>query len=118
MNHRIWTAAGARVIALSFVIAGLAACGDRLDDTRTGKAPENKPSSSAVVIGQAPAEPTGDTTQTTPSSAAQSQLSKGDETNKMPQEGDNHSHSTLAPNSPQKAESTDPQQQPGRSASQ
>lgn len=118
MNHRIWTAAGARVIALSFVIAGLAACGDRLSDTRTSKAPENPPSSSAVVIGQAPAEPQGDTPQTTPSSASQSQLSKQDESTKMPREGDNHSYSTLAPDSPQKAENADAQQLPGRSATQ
>jgi hypothetical protein len=29
MNHKLWTTTGARVLAATFVIAGVAACGER-----------------------------------------------------------------------------------------
>lgn len=137
MNHKLWTAAGARVIALAFLLAGAAACGERSNVSSThGDAATRAASNgatgngatangdlaaraeysglprdaspSAVVIGTAPAQPTGDTPETTPASAAQSQLSKAAESQRMPQEGDNHSYSTLDPTSPQKAGSHDP----------
>jgi len=131
MNHQLWTRVGARVLAIMFVVAGAAACGD--DDTRvsanstaangangsssasgslearkerSGLPDEASPS--AVVIGTAPAQPQGDTPETTPSSASQSQLSKASESQSMPREGDNHSYSTTDPNSPQKAGGSDP----------
>ncbi|HYC35207.1 MAG TPA: hypothetical protein VEC19_02210 [Usitatibacter sp.] len=107
MNHKLWNATGARVIALTFVIAGLAACGDNLSDTRAGAPSDNPTSPSAVVIGQAPADPskpTADTAQVTPPAGAQGELSKSQESTTRPREGDNHSYSTLDPITKQKAE--------------
>ena len=117
MNHKLWTATGARVIALTFLIAGLAACGDNdksPGSTRTSKAAD--PSPSAVVIGQAPANPTGDPAGTTPVAPNTSDISKREETVAKPQEGDNHSYSSVAPVNPQKSEGVDPQQLPERKA--
>ena len=108
MNHQLWTAVGARVLAVTFVIAGVAACGDRLSDTSARAPKSNEASPSAVVVGQAPAEPTaapgGDTAQTTSPAGAQSQVSKHADNTQRPIEGDNHSHSTLSPVTPQKSE--------------
>lgn len=108
MNHKLWAATGARVLAMMFIVAGVSACGERISDTRA-KAPSANPASpSAVVIGQAPAEPgaqgSGDTAQTTSPAGAQSDVSKAAESTGRPIEGDNHSYSTLAPNTPQKAD--------------
>jgi hypothetical protein len=107
MNHRLWTATGARVMAMMFIVAGVTACGDRISDTRA-KAPGNNPvSPSAQVIGQAPAEPqaaSGNTAQTTAPAGAQSDVGKVAESTQRPIEGDNHSYSTLAPTTPQKAD--------------
>ena len=84
--------------------AGLAACGERISDT-TSKAPTpTQPSPSAVVVGQAPAEPTGNPPGTSPVAPNTTEISKVEESRKSPQEGDNHSHSTLAPITPQKAD--------------
>lgn len=118
MNHRIWTEAGARVLAMMFLIAGATACGERLSDT-TARAPKaNEPSPSAVVIGQAPADPaaqpSSETPQTTPPPGARGDLSKAEESVLRPREGDNHSYSTLAPVTPQKSTGVDPQQLPER----
>lgn len=113
MNHKLWSAVGARVIALSFVI-GLTACGERM---HTSKAPSNPADSSTVVIGTAPAQPTGDPPGTTPvtsqetANTAQSnnttEISKAVESTQKPQEGDNDAHSSSAPNNPQKAGGVD-----------
>jgi hypothetical protein len=108
MNHKLWTATGARVLAMMFIVAGVTACGDRLNDTRA-KAPSDNPvSPSAQVIGQAPAEPqaaaSGNTAQTTAPAGAQSDVGKVAESTQRPIEGDNHSYSTLAPTTPQKAD--------------
>jgi hypothetical protein len=107
MNHALWKATGARVLAMTFIIAGVAACdrGDRNDaEVRQPAAA----SPSAVVIGTPPAEPAAvktETAQTAPtSSAAQSDVSAKAESTKRPIEGDNHSYSTLAPTTPQKAD--------------
>ena len=106
MNHQLWTAAGARVLAAAFVIAGVAACGEKAAQREAREA--NTPSPSAVVIGQAPAEPaaqpSGDTPQTTPPAGARGEVSKAEDSVARPKEGDNHSHSTVAPVTPQKAE--------------
>jgi len=107
MNHKTWNAAGARVIALTFVLGGLAACGERLSDTSV-KAPDPvKPSPSAVVIGQAPAEPgdpgTGTPVGTAPSTS-NSDMSKAVESSSMPLPGQPNDHSNLAPGDSKKAE--------------
>lgn len=101
-NDRI--ARGAYTFAALVLAAGLAACGERISDTRV-KAPEPvKPETSAVVVGQAPATPTGDPPGTTPVAPNTTEISKIEETTQKPQEGDNHSHSTTAPITPQKAD--------------
>ena len=106
MNHKLWIAAGARVLALAFVVAGAAACGEKASQREARGA--NTPSPSAVVVGQAPAEPSaqpsGETPQTTSPAGAQGEVSKLDDSVARPKEGDNHSHSTVAPVTPQKAE--------------
>ena len=104
MNHQLWTAVGARVIAVSFVIAGLAACDHRLSNTSSTKAPSNAATPSSVVIGQAPAQPSGDPPGTTPVASNTTEITKKVETEQKPQEGDNHSYSTVAPTTPQKAD--------------
>jgi hypothetical protein len=97
-------ARGAHTFAALLLAAGLAACGERISDTRV-KAPEPaKPDSSAVVIGQAPAEPTGDPPGTTPVAPGTTEITKKVESTEKPQEGDNHSYSTTAPVTPQKAD--------------
>jgi hypothetical protein len=110
MNHKLWAMTGARVLALSFVIAGVSACGDRTTDTRADASSSSTrilpsdASPSAVVIGQAPSATQGDTAQTTPPAGAQGDVSKAAESTARPIEGDNHSYSTLAPVTPQKAD--------------
>ena len=115
MNHKLWTSVGARVVALSFVIAGLAACGERLSDTSSKTPKPTAASPSAVVVGQAPAEPqpdpatvgsTGNTAQTqTPSGTTE--LSKSVESGAMPLPGQPNDHSNVAPKPSQSAESTE-----------
>lgn len=111
-----WTA-GTRAAALTFVLAA-AGCGERLSDTSTKSPKPLAASPSAVVIGTAPAEPQapgqGDTAQTTSPTGAQGELTKREESVDRPKEGDNHSYSTLAPTTPQKANGVDPQQLPER----
>lgn len=124
MNHQLWNAVGARVVAVAFVIAGLTACGERLSSTHTGKAPSNAADPSAVVIGTAPAQPSGDPPGTTPvtsqhtANTAQpndsTEISKKVESTEKPQEGDNHAHSSVAVENPQKATGIDPQALPDR----
>ncbi len=103
MNHELWKTTGARVVALLFVVASAAACdrGERNEVRQPAAA-----SPSAVVIGTKPAEPntTPDTPQTTPPKSAQGDVSAVADSTKRPLEGDEGSHSTLAPITPQKAE--------------
>ena len=108
MNHELWKATGARVVALLFVVAGAAACdrGDRNEVRQPAAA-----SPSAVVVGTLPAEPNTskpDTAQVTPPPAAQGEVSKQADSTKRPLEGDDSSHSTLAPVTPQKADGVNP----------
>ena len=100
-NDRI--ARGATWFAALLLAAGLTACGERISDNRTTKAPDQA-SPSAVVVGQAPAPPSGDPPGTTPVAPGTTEISKAEETTQKPQEGDNHSYSTTAPVTPQKAE--------------
>ncbi len=107
MNHKLWSATGARVIAMTFVLAGVVACGENISDTSARGPSDNPASPSAVVIGQAPvdpAKPAGDTAQVTEPAGAKGELSKSEESTTRPREGDNHSYSTLDPVTPQKAE--------------
>jgi hypothetical protein len=115
MNHQLWASVGARVAALSFVIAGVAACGERLSNTSSGTPKPTAASPSAVVIGQAPAEPqpdtatvgsTGNTAQTQPPSGT-TEVSKSVESNSMPLPGQPNDHSNVAPNPSQNADSTE-----------
>lgn len=127
MNHQLWTRVGARVLAVMFVVAGAAACGERENTTlsandraangasgdgvaaraeHSGLPADASPS--AVVIGTAPAPPTSGTAATTPPEGGRSEISKSEQAQGMPNEGDNHSYSTTAPNSPQKAGGVDP----------
>jgi hypothetical protein len=103
MNHALWKAAGARVIAMAFIVAGHTACGDRLANTH-GKAPKpDAPSPSAVVIGTAPAQPTGDPPGTTPVASQTTEVTKSVESNSMPQPGQPNDHSNVAPMPSQKS---------------
>lgn len=117
MNHAMWKATGARVLAMTFIIAGAAACDRGGDDDRDARTTTSESSSanglpsgaspSAQVIGTTPAPPTPgpDSAATAPTSAAaQSEVPKAAESTARPLEGDNHSYSTLAPNTPQKAD--------------
>jgi hypothetical protein len=98
-------------IALAVVMAaGLAAC--KKETSRAA----NTPDPSAQVIGVVPAAPTGDPPGTTPVTANTTEVTKAEENTQKPSEGDNHSHSTLDPNSPQKADSKNPQEAPSRSS--
>ena len=94
----------AHMLAALLLAAGLAACGERISDTRV-KAPEPmKPESSAVVIGTAPAEPTGDPPGTTPVTGGTTEVTKSVEAKAMPQPGQPNDHSNLAPKPSQKAD--------------
>ncbi|HUP96366.1 MAG TPA: hypothetical protein VM073_00410 [Usitatibacter sp.] len=106
MNHKLWSTTAARVLALTFVIAGLAAC-DRTSNANNGNTPKAAAASpSAVVVGQAPAAPTGDPPGTTPvaGNSATSDVTKSVESNSMPQPGQPNDHSNVAPLPSQKAD--------------
>ena len=93
----------ARACAAAVLLAGLAACGERLSDT-SAKAPKPlDPSPSAVVIGQAPAEPTGDPAGTTPVSGNTTEVTKPVESGASPQPGQANDHSNEARLPSQKA---------------
>jgi len=106
MNHTLWNRVGARVAAIAFIIGGLTACGERLSDTHAKAAPSNAADNSAVVVGTAPAQPSGDPPGTTPVAPNTSDVTKQEESTKKPQEGDNHSYSTVAPETKQKSDGT------------
>ena len=99
---------GAYTFSALLLAAGLAACGERISETRSTTPPSTAASPSAVVIGQAPAEvkPEGqaEPAGVTPVSPNTTEISKATESRSKPQEGDNHSYSTTAPVTPQKAD--------------
>lgn len=97
MNHTLWTAVGARVIALTFVLAGLGACGERLSNTSARTPAATAADPSAVVIGTAPAQPSGDPPGTTPVSGNTTEVSKAVESQSMPLPGQPNDHSNAAP---------------------
>ena len=93
----------AQACAAALLLAGLAACGERVSDTNA-KAPKPlEPSPSAVVIGQAPAEPTGDAPGTVPAAGNTTEVTKSVESAAMPQPGQPNDHSNVAPKASQKA---------------
>jgi hypothetical protein len=92
----------ALMLASAALVAGLAGCGERAT-TKSTKV-DAKPDPSAVVIGQAPAPPTGDPPGTTPVASNTSEVTKHEEITQKPSEGDDHSYSTVAPTTPQKAD--------------
>ena len=96
-------------VALAVSLAfGLAAC-DRKASTkaRTALAPD----ASAQVIGVKPAEPSAsEPPGVTPVAPNTTTVTKQDESTQKPQEGDNHSYSTVAPYPKQKGD------QPGTDA--
>ena len=104
MNHQLWTRVGARVVALAFVVAGAAACHDKISDVSSGTPAASPATPSSQVIGTAPAQPSGDPPGTTAVAPNTSDVTKKEETMDKPQEGDNHSYSTVAPTTPQKSD--------------
>jgi hypothetical protein len=104
MNTQDRIARGAHMLAALLLASGLAACGERISDNQAKAPNPAKAESSAVVVGQAPAPPTGDPPGTTPVAPNTTEISKQVESREKPQEGDNHSYSTTAPVTPQKAE--------------
>lgn len=99
------TALSRTCVAAAIVIAaGLSAC-DKKASTKARSA--LAPDESAVVIGKAPAPPTGDPPGTTPVSTGATEVSKSVESNSMPQPGQPNDHSNLAPTPSQKAEHKD-----------
>ena len=118
MNHKLWTLVGARVLALSFILAGATACGDRV--TTSSKAPPSQAASpSAVVIGTAPAQPTGaEPAGTSPVNGVNtnSEMSKSVESNSMPLPGQPNDHSNVAPKPSQEASSADVLKSPAAAA--
>ena len=104
MNHQLWNRVGARVIALAFVIAGVTACHDKISDVSSGSRAASAPTQSAQVIGTAPAQPSGDPPGTTPVDPHTSDVTKQEEIKGKPAEGDNHSYSTVAPETKQKSD--------------
>jgi hypothetical protein len=109
MNHRLWNRVAARVLALTFIIAGASACDRHRDSPPT---PANA-DASAQVIGTPPAPPSGDPPGTTPVAPGTSDLSKQAQT-VGPREGDDHSYSSVSPANPQKSQGMDAQQAPDR----
>jgi hypothetical protein len=86
-------------------LAALAACERHHDVTPTPAGADP----SAVVIGTAPANPTGaEPPGVTPVASNTKDISKATESTQKPQEGDNHSYSTEAHVTPQKSEGTNP----------
>jgi hypothetical protein len=98
MNHKLWSSVGARVIAVAFVLASVAACDRRDVTTQTADA-----SPSAQLIGVEPAPPTGDPPGTTAVSDTK-EMSKAVESNSMPLPGQPNDHSNLAAKPSENAE--------------
>ena len=97
----------AALLVAAVAFTGLAAC-ERHSDVPPGP---STPDASAQVIGTPPAPPTGDPPGTTPVAPNTTEVTKQEETTQKPSEGDDHSYSTVAPDSPQKAGGKDGAQQ-------
>jgi len=92
-------------LGAALALAALAAC-DRQPHGTASATPE----ASEQTVGVKAAPPTGEPPGTTPVDGNQSEITKSDESTRMPQEGDNHSYSSVAPRSAQKAGGVDPLQ--------
>jgi hypothetical protein len=101
----------ATVLVAALALVGLAACGDHRDAN-----PIPKADPSAVVIGTAPAEPSGDPPGTTPVSSATTEVSKSVESVSMPLPGQPNDHSNLAPTPSQRSETSDVNKSPAKAA--
>jgi hypothetical protein len=106
MNHKLWKSVGARVIAVTFVLAGVTAC-NRHDDVPAA----NAASPSTQVIGTPPAAATGDTPATTSVAADKKELTKSEESRSMPLEGQHNSFMTESQKDSQRAGKVDEQTQ-------
>ena len=111
MNHKLWSSVGARVLAVSFLLAGVTACGERISNTSTRTPPATAASSSTVLVGTAPAQPSGDPPGTTPVSGDTKELTKTEESRKMPVEGQDSSHFSESKVDSQRTGKTDEQTQ-------
>ena len=97
----------AAAITAVLLVAALAGCERHRDSD-----PLTKADPSAVVIGTAPAEPSGDPPGTTPvANGNTTEVSKAAEQSAMPLPGQPNDHSNLAPNPSQKAGSDQPKGQ-------
>jgi hypothetical protein len=102
MNHKLWSSVGARVLAVSFVLAGVSACNRHHDEAPT----PSVVSPSAQVIGVEPAAPTGDPAGTTPvaNASTTNEMSKSVESQSMPLPGQPNDHSNVAAKPSENAE--------------
>lgn len=117
MNHQLWNAVGARVIAAAFVVAGLTACGERLSDVSTSEPKPFAASPSAQVIGQAPAEPAApEASGTPPPVNSRGEVAKSVDSTAMPLPGQANDHSNLAPGASQKAQDREVLRSPAAAA--
>ena len=119
-THRAPFGATLLLASLGLAIAGC-------DYSLQHHARANPISPSAQLIGTTPAPPSAEsvpangmvvlreTPETTPVSKDENELSKKEETQKMPLEGQPNSHSTVASDGSQRAGQADGQQQPERS---
>ena len=98
---------GAAMVSLALFTTACSRHGDGVQRSATADP-------SAVVIGTPAAPPTGDPPGTTPIASNTTIITKKEETEQKPQEGDNHSYSSVAQDNPQKAQGKDPQQTPDR----
>ena len=92
-----------RACAAAILLAGVTACGERISDTKAKTPTPVAASPSAVVIGQVPAEPTGDPAGTTAVAANTTEVTKAVESSASPQPGQPNDHSNVAPKPSQKA---------------
>jgi hypothetical protein len=101
------------VAAAIVIAAGVSAC-DKKAGTKARAS--LTPDDSAVVIGKAPAPPTGDPPGTTPVASNSTEVSKSVESVSMPQPGQPNDHSNVAPTPSQKAEHQDVLKSPDAAA--
>ena len=129
-----------RVLFVALAALALSACEKHLDTSKAEKSVSLAASgTSGNLIGTPPAPPTvpegttettpvasgqdltgqpklKETPETTPSSDASKELSKSDESQRMPLPGQPNDHSNVAPDASQKAGSTDPQRSQERTS--
>ena len=106
----------ARALVAALVTVGLAGCGERISNTHAKVPAADKASPSALVIGQTPAEPSGDPPGTTPVSAGTTEVTKAVEDKAMPQPGQPNDHSNLAPKPSQRADEIAKSPEEGKAA--